>query len=54
MHLWVSKNFKQILQREAKVLHLSLSDVVEHAFMHYFKKEAHKELWEFRGEEGPH
>jgi hypothetical protein len=54
MHLWVSENFKQILQREAKALHISLSDVIEHAFMHYFKKEAHKELWELREEEGPH
>jgi hypothetical protein len=54
MHLWVSPNFKKILEREAKVLHLSFSDMIEHAFMHYFKKEAHKELWELRSEEGPH
>ncbi|MFN9691574.1 MAG: hypothetical protein ACK551_05695 [Vampirovibrionales bacterium] len=54
MHIWVSPNFKKFLQREAKALHVSFSDVIEQAFMHYFTKEAHKELWELRGEEGPH
>jgi hypothetical protein len=54
MGLWVSSNFKKLLQREAKALHISLSAVMEHALMHYLGKEAHKELWELRGEEGPH
>ena len=54
LHLSVTPEFKGLLEEQARELHASISDVMEHALSHYLGQEARKEFWMYREEQDPH